>query len=287
IWGSSYLFMKMGLTGMADFQLIAWRFAVAFVLTAILFYKKIRRSNWHTIRDVAVLGGLLFAVFSTLMIGIRTTSATKAGFLVSLTIIFVPLISALVWHQKIGKKNLVSLLIAIVGLYMLTGLGTASGTVTDGDLWCMTSAFFNACYLIAADHLTKKNDSIALGIWQLGFTAALAIVCLLLFEQPQWPEGSHEWAAIFGLGILCSAIGYTMQSVAQKHTTSVHASMIFTLEPVFAALFSGIFSSDFLSGNEWVGASLLLISVILSIRQPKKRKPLSTEKRDMRSVSRV
>ncbi|CAM3164020.1 DMT family transporter [Sporolactobacillus spathodeae] len=266
-WGSSYLFMKMGLSGMNAFHLIAWRFAIAFLLTGIIFSKKLFRSDWQTLRYGALLGALLLGVFSTLMWGIRTTSAAKAGFLVSLTIVFVPLISSVILRKKIGKMIACSLLLAIGGIFLLTFHGLTL-TFSSGDSWCVAAAFFNACYIIAADRFTKRSDTITLGIWQLGFTAAFAAILMLIFEPSQWPEGESSWIAVLGLGILCSAVGYTLQSVAQGHTTSVHAGLIFALEPVFAAGFALLFAGENLSVSGWLGASLILLSVLVSEWHP-------------------
>lgn len=95
-WGSSYLLMKLGLGHMGPFTLIALRFGIAFLLTALLFRKRVVQADWRTIRYGALLGLLLFGLFAFLMFGLRSTSASMAGFLTSATVVFVPLLQTLI-----------------------------------------------------------------------------------------------------------------------------------------------------------------------------------------------
>lgn len=86
-WGSSYIFMKMGLDTLGEFNLIALRFGLAFVLAAILFHKRLRRIDLRTLKYGALLGFLLLGVFTCITFGLKTTTTSNAGFLVALTVI--------------------------------------------------------------------------------------------------------------------------------------------------------------------------------------------------------
>ncbi|GGL46471.1 DMT family transporter [Sporolactobacillus putidus] len=270
-WGSSYLFMKTGLSSMGTFNLIALRFMIAFALTGLLFYHRLLRADAGTLFRSFLLGINLLLVFTFIMFGLRSTSTSHAGFLVSLTVIFVPILSSVFLHQRLKIKFWLGIGIALLGIGLLT-LNRHFG-VSEGDVYCILGALFNAVYILSADRFTKCVDSIALGVWQLGFTGLFAGILSIFLETPKLPQTPEAWISVLGLGILCSAVGYIFQMVAQKFTTSVHAGLIFTLEPVFAAFFAYLFAGENLSARGYIGACLVLLSVVISEMNIKKRRP--------------
>ncbi|WP_100486766.1 DMT family transporter [Sporolactobacillus pectinivorans] len=260
-WGSSYLFMKTGLETLGIFNLTALRFLVAFVITAVLFGRRLRHTDKRTLFYALILGVVLLAVFASIMAGMKTTPASKAGFLVSLTVVFVPLLNSLLFRFKPELKMIVGVALSLIGIGLLTWNGRLAPE--SGDLYCVLGALANAVYIILADRFTKRVNSVALSIWQMGFTGILALLISMIIEVPRIPDTMGSWISVLGLGILCSAAGYMMQTVAQKYTTSTHAGLIFTLEPVFAALFAYIFTGETLSMRGYAGAGLVLISIII------------------------
>lgn len=99
-WGSSYLFMKMGLGTLGEFNLIALRFGLAFVLAALLFRRRLRSIDARALKYGALLGFLLLGVFTCITFGLKTTTTSNAGFLVALTVVFVPMLEVLVFRKK-------------------------------------------------------------------------------------------------------------------------------------------------------------------------------------------
>ena len=103
-WGSSYLFMKMGLQSIQGFNLVALRFSIAFILAGIVFHKRLIHIDFKTIKYGFLLGSILFLAISVVTIGVKSTSVSSAGFLFSLTVVFVPLLLATFFRKK-PKKN--------------------------------------------------------------------------------------------------------------------------------------------------------------------------------------
>lgn len=260
-WGSSYLFMKTGLESLGIYNLIALRFLLAFGITAVLFAGKLRRTDRRTLIYGMILGIVLLGVFVSIMEGMKSTSASKAGFLVSLTVVFVPLLSALFFRNKPELKIIIGAAVSLLGIGLLTWNGRI--TPESGDLYCVLGAFFNALYILLAGRFTKQVNPVTLGIWQMGFTGALALMIAWIVEGPQIPETTGSWISVLGLGIVCSAAGYMLQTIAQKYTTSAHAGLIFTLEPVFAAAFAFIFAGEILSVRGYLGAGLVMASILI------------------------
>jgi drug/metabolite transporter (DMT)-like permease len=261
-WGSSYLFMKMGLESLGEFNLIALRFGFAFLLASAIFFRRLRNSNLQTFKYASLLGFILFVVFIAITFGLKTTSTSNAGFLVSLTVIFVPLISIFVFKRKIESKLIISILLAMTGIALLTI--QLPFKITLGDLLCIATALFYAIHIIVVSFAAQEVDTLNLGILQLGFAALYGLIFSFIFETPSLPDTANAWIAILVLSIFCSALGFIIQIVAQKYTSATRTGLIFSLEPVFAALFGYLFAHEILSINGYIGAFLVLFSVILS-----------------------
>lgn len=105
-WGSSYLFMKLGLGTLGEFNLIALRFGLAFILAGLLFRKRLRSMDARTLKYGALLGFLLLGVFTCITFGLKTTTTSNAGFLVALTVVFVPMLEVLVFRKKSRPADL-------------------------------------------------------------------------------------------------------------------------------------------------------------------------------------
>lgn len=98
----------------------------------------------------------------------------------------------------------------------------------------------------------------------MGFAALFATIGAFIFETPILPHGPTQWGAILGLALICSAYGFVMQSIAQKHTTPESVGFLFSLEPVFTAIFAFIFLHEVIMIQEYVGAVFILAGVFLA-----------------------
>jgi len=262
-WGSSYLFMKLALTSMGEFNLIALRFGLAFVLAGLLFFGKMRRHlNRRMVGYAALLGFLLFGVFACITFGLGTTTMSNAGFLVGLTVIFVPLLS-LVWlRHKPEARLLASVVLALAGIAFLT-VQTPLG-IRLGDGLCILAALVYSVYIIATGWAAKAADALTLGVLQLGFTALFGLVFSMLTEQPHLPDTAAAWGAVLALGIVCSGIGFIVMPIVQQYTSPTHTGLIFALEPVFAVFFGMLFAGETLPLKGYVGAAFLLAGVLIA-----------------------
>lgn len=260
-WGSSYLFMQMGLTDLETFNLIGIRFGIAFIIAALFFHKRILRINRKTLLHSFILGAILFGVFATVTEGVKTTTASQAGFLVSLTVIFVPLLSILL-KNKPETRVFFGAGLAVIGIGLLTL--TDHFHISQGDALCIGTALFYATHIIVTGKLAPQSDAIQLGVYQLGFAALFGLLFSVFSEAPRLPHTPKAWLAVLVLSILCSAIGFVVQTVAQQHTTPTHTGLIFSLEPVFAAIFAFLLNGETLTVRGYIGAALVLLSVLIA-----------------------
>lgn len=275
-WGLSYVFMKMGLESMGAFTIITLRFLIAFFITGTIFYKKFRHLSWSVIRSSIILGSFLFLVFLFVTTGVNYTTATNAGFMVSLTVPFVPVINAIIVRQFPERSVQIGLFVTLLGIFLLTMANANSFSLNYGDILCIFAALSYAIHIIVTERLARKHDPITLGVLQLGVTGGIAFLLAMIFETPSLPNSRQAWIAILGLGILCSAIGFVGQAVAQKYTTATLTSLIFALDPVTAAIFAVIFLQEIFTTKHLLGSALVILGIMLA--QLNKQSLIQTKK---------
>ncbi|MDD2482069.1 MAG: DMT family transporter [Lutispora sp.] len=261
-WGASYMLTKLGLGNLEPFNLTAIRFIIAFILSAAVFHKQVLSADKKTIKYSLILGMLLVGMFISMTFGLQYTTASNAGFLISLSVVLIPIISFFFLKQKIEKKIILSLCLVLIGIALLT-LDTQF-RINVGDLLCILCALFCAVHVIVIGIYTKEVDSIALGILQLGFAGLFCIIISMITEGVKLPNTPISWFSVLMLSIFCTAIGYIVQSTAQQYTSAIHTGLILSLEPVFSAILSYIFLKETLAARGYVGALLMLLSVLIA-----------------------
>jgi len=262
-WGLSYIFMKLGIEGMPPATIVALRCGIAFVVTAIIFHKKTVTVNITVLKYAAISGALLFGIFIMLLYGVKQTSVTSAGFLTSTTVVMVPILQAIL-NRKLPAANVtIGIGIVFIGLVLLTVRGKLTFDV--GAVYCLIAALLYAIHILVSNVFVRKVDALELGIFQLGFAALFATLCAVVFEAPVLPSTMTHWIAILGLALICSAYGFVMQSVAQKYSTPETVGFLFSLEPIFSAVFAYIFLKEILGIASYIGAVLIIIGVFIAI----------------------
>ncbi|KLU54193.1 DMT family transporter [Paenibacillus sp. FSL K6-1122] len=262
IWGSSYLFMKSGLESMQELNLVAFRFGIAFIAAGLLFHRRLFNMDRRTLVAGAIMGTALFAAFVFITYGVQRTTTSQAGFLISLAVIFVPILTTIQHRRMPDKRLTLSILVAVTGLGLLTLQHQLS--LHMGDILCILAALVYAIYIMIAGKFTPKHDPLTLGTVQLGVAAMWGIAATFMLETPRMPDTAESWAAILGLGVLCSGLGYILQTLAQRHASPTRTSLIFSLEPLFAAAFAFTFQGESLTLQGYAGAALMLVGVLIT-----------------------
>ncbi|GAB6513170.1 DMT family transporter [Bacillus cereus group sp. BY8-1LC] len=268
-WGTSYIFMKVLADTVSPFTVVALRFGIAFLIMILMFNRKLISINIKMLSYSAIVGVLLCGIFISLMYGMKTTSASSAGFLTSTTVILVPVLQILITRKLPRKEVIYGVITVSIGLALLTIKDDF--TFALGSLLCLVAALLYGIHIIVTNYFVKKVDAFQLGIFQLGFAFLFAFIGNFIFETPVLPNGVIEWSAILGLAIICSAYGFVIQPIAQKYTTPESTGFLFSLEPVFSAVFAFIFLNENMGGQEYVGALLILSGVLIANTSFKKQ----------------
>lgn len=268
-WGSSYLMMQLGLGDMQPCNLIALRFGIAFLAVFPFFFTRLKTFTRREIGVSALLGVLLCIGFSCLMHGLLLTTASNAAFLEASAVVLVPVFHAGITRKLPERPLILGALVTMTGISFLS-LGSDL-MFHAGDLLCLGSAVCYAFRILITDRASREMNPLHIGAGQLGFASLFALIACFLTETPRLPGTPAAFAAVLGLALLCSAFGLIMQSVAQQFTTAEDTSLIFSLEPVFSAIFAFLFAGELLSPRELFGAGLVLAGVILPQIRPGKR----------------
>ncbi len=261
-WGLSYTFMMMGLEALQTYNIVALRCTIAFIIAGLIFYKKMKNVSSKTLVYATIQGFLLFTVFALSLFALETTTASNAGFILSLTVVLVPIFTSIMERSLPSRAVSIAIVCTMIGVMILTIKDSFAFQV--GDILVAIAAICYAIYLILNSRFTKSVDSIAYGVYQIGFAALFGIILTWLFETPALPSTSNSWIAILGLGVVCTAFCFIAQSVVQQYTSPTHTGLIFSLEPIFAALFASLFIGELITGQLLIGGAFILIGNLVA-----------------------
>ena len=252
IWGTTFVITQNALAHFPASALVLLRFVIAGIL-----FLPFLRTGWRLWTAAFELGALLWLGFATQTIGLRYTTVDRSAFITSMHVIFVPAFAGL-----LGRSS--RPIIWIAAVMALLGVGLLSHDVSPpnlGDCWTLACAVIWAIYITRLETLTAKLPSTAL-------TAAHIWVVIVL--SAGWTYFAHEkigpipWKAVIYLGVAATAATTWFQTVGQKWVSAPQAAVVYTLEPVWAAIFAWIFLAQRLGPRGWEGGGLILSAALLT-----------------------
>jgi drug/metabolite transporter (DMT)-like permease len=268
VWGATFVLVKNALDDISPVLFLALRFSLATVALAIAFRRPLRR-HWHWKQALAgaFAGAFLYAGYLFQTVGLRLTSAPKSAFLTGLASILVPFLGALVYRIKPQSSEVIGVLVATAGLWLMT-LPGAIGTIARGDLLTLVCAFGFAAHIVALSHYSDEMRFEVLSVAQLGAAAVLALACFWWAETPrvEW-RPAVVWTVLIS-GLLSTAAAFTVLAWAMQYTTATRAALIFLLEPVVAWITSYLLVGESLTPRAASGAALILLGILLVELKP-------------------
>lgn len=262
LWGASFLFMKIGLNNLEPFNIIALRFGIAFILLLPIVMIKKQNITPSLLWWSLVIGTLLFGVFTCVLFALKTSSSSNVGFVQSLTVCFVPLFESLIAKRFPDRKIIIGCIIVAIGLAFLTI--RQSFYIGIGNILSIISAIIYTAHIIYTGKAVRKENALLLGVSQLGVAGFLGLIFSLVFEDFHLPHTGVDWVMVLMLAIFCSAIGFVGQSVSQKFVSPAKTGIVFSLEPLFAAVLGSIFLKEQLSALGYVGGFFILFGIIFA-----------------------
>ena len=273
IWGISFVAQREGMEHIGPFTFNMVRSLLGTLsLLPVVFWVKFskpdnrteRRKRYQHInlaRAGIACGFALFTAMSIQQYCMQYVTAGKAGFISALYIIFVPIISVL-QGQKMEKNVVVSVILAIIGLYLLCY--KVGGGFNVYDLVLLVAAFFYGVHILIVNYYSEKVHPVKASCLQFLVVGVLSAVLTMMFETPTVSAIYECRIPLLYAGILTCGVAYTLQIFGQKNTLPVIASIIFSLESVFAVLGGAVILGETMSPKEILGCVFMITAVILS-----------------------
>ena len=275
-WGATFVLVKEGLKNAEPFTFGAYRFLIATICTSILVRTKIFNIKKKEIYGGIVCGLFLCAGYAFQNFGLwendlyLSTTPSKSAFITSISIIMVPILLFLFGIQKVSNKTWFSIIIATIGLYIL--LNPTGEGISMGDIFTFGCAACFAIHIILQDIYVKKNINIIHFFFiQMLSVTVFSGICSLLFETKPTIWSQQLITALLLTGIIATTIAILIMVWAQQVLSPSQTALIFSLEPVFAALFSWILLNEILGLWGWIGGLLIVLAIIWSESKPRKK----------------
>ncbi len=272
IWGLAFVAQSEASSLIGPLCYNGLRMLLGFLVLLPLFLssiKKMKREQKKALlKDGVICGLLLFLASFFQQKGIEFTTAGKAGFITSLYILFVPVISFF-----LGRKSPIRIWLCVisglVGAFLLSF--DTSGRINRGDVLVFISSLLFALHVLFIDKKGKKYSGVELSAVQFLTAGSCALLLSLIFEENTTAAiGSSIVPVLYG-GIGSCGIAYTLQIIGQKYTDATRATLILSLESVFSALGGALLLSETMSVRQITGCSILFLSV-LAAELPEKAK---------------
>ena len=269
IWGGGFIATSGALDSMTPFYIMMIRFVGASVLPLIVCFRKIKELKKEDIRHGMITGTFLFLAFAFQTFGLQYSSPSKNAFLTATNVVFVPYLLWLFLKRKPNRKEVIASVMCILGIALLT-LKKDALLLGAGDVLSIVCAVFFALHIIALERYSAHIDAICMTAMQMLTAGVLSTICALIFEQPPQQLNAGAIGNICYLIFISTLLAYLIQTYAQKFTTANTASLILSMEALFASIFSFLILHEVLSAQMIFGAVLIFASVIYIEYKPKK-----------------
>ena len=266
IWGAAFVAQDVAAEGVPPFAFNGLRMALAAAALVPVVWVKGRKkqtSDSKTLLQGGIACGVMLALGSAFQqLGITMgTGAGKAGFITALYIVLVPL-TGIFFGRRLGRLVWAAVALSAAGLYLLCMKGSLA--VDPGDGMLILCALSYTGHILVVDHFSRRVDCLKMSCIQFAVCALLCLACAAVFEKPTWEGVSANMVSIVYAGVFSGAVGYTLQIIAQRDAEPTVASLIMSLESVFAVLSGWIILGDFLSARELCGCLLMLGGIVLA-----------------------
>ncbi len=287
IWGSSFVAQKSGMDYIEPFTFNGIRMVIGglvlipFIL--LMDRKKARDGAAEPMSDEEkakarkkiIAGGIccglaIFVASSLQQFGVSYTTAGKAGFITTLYVVIVPIISVLL-RKRVRPIMWLCVVLGAVGLYLLC-MTDDSFKLAFGDMLVLLCAVAFAVHIMVVDHFAAKLDGTKLSCIQFLTSGILGLIGMAIFESPDINAILDCWLPILYAGVLSCGLGYTFQVIAQKYAEPTVASLLMSLESVFAVISGAILLHETMSIRELTGCAVIFAAVIISQLPEKKKK---------------
>ena len=279
IWGTAFVFQRMGMESIGPVTFTAARMSLAAAAVGTVSLLRGGRAKKAGARE-AVIGGLCCGVFLCTaslfqQAGIVTTTAGKAGFITALYILLVPVLNLALFKRRCGARVWLAVGLGVVGMYLLCV--TEGLRLTKGDTLVCACALLFSGHILCCDHFARRADPVRIAAIQFIVVALLSWIAAFAVEEPSPAQLREAAVPILYCGLISGGVGYTLQMVAQGMTEPTAASLLMSLESVFAVLAGALLLHERMSRRELLGCAVMFAAILLIQLPVRRRAAKATE----------
>jgi len=277
LWGATFAIIKEALHSASPMVFLSFRFSIALLLLLPFVYRSLIKMKAPSIKDGVILGLIYFIGFASQTIGLNYTTATKSGFITGTFVVFTPFFQMLFEKKAPSKGNVIGIILVAVGLIFLSSKENSlaatfyeiGANFNIGDFFTLICAISYSVYIVYLDIVSKRNDYMPLVFMQIAVTAAGALIFAFIFGVTglQHQHLTFTGQLIFALvytSVIATIITTSLQTRFQKYVTPAKAGIIFSLEPIFAAIAAYYLLFERISDFGLIGCICIFSGLLIS-----------------------
>jgi drug/metabolite transporter (DMT)-like permease len=264
IYGFGNPLTKIAFKSITPFWSLSVRFTIAFIVFMLFFGRRIIGSLKSVEPKVYLPAGICMATaYITCNLALSWTSATNVGFLMSLPVIFAPILALLIYKVKYRLIHIPVQIVVVIGLYLLCFDGEKL-VFGKGEITALITAISIAGALVFGEESLKQLDAVAVSAVQAGITALISLPCALIIENTEIlvHVTIPAWLVVLYLAIFCTNIAYMLQNSALKYISASTVSMLQCTQPILTAIISYLLLREKLSTLGIIGAAIIILCII-------------------------
>jgi drug/metabolite transporter (DMT)-like permease len=266
-WGSTFFLIHDLLDRIPAVDFLAVRFSIAGVLLLVVAPKAVLRLSPQARRQAVVLGGLYGVAQILQTLGLAHTPASVSGFITGMYVVATPLFAAVLLHNRITGLTWAAVLLAFVGLAVLTLDGLSVGY---GEALTFVAAMLYALHIVGLGAWSSARDALGMSILQV---VVVAVICLVA-SAPHGivlPDNGRDWLSVVYMAVFPAALALLGQTWAQAHLSATRTAIVMSMEPVFAAFFAVLFGGESFTVRMVAGGVLVLTAMLIVELGPRRK----------------
>lgn len=262
-WALSTILIKMYIGAVPPYHLLMGRFVIGTLFIFALQPKNVMRIKKQDLKIGIPLGILVFGAYSFGVVCLKHTSASKSGFLVSLSVLFIPLVDTMIKKAAPSRWTIISVGMSMIGMSLISGIN--GGGFNFGDLLAVGSSVVYTAYILALDKYGKYIEDTLLTLIQLGVVAVFSILTVVFFEGFSMAYIKEALLPILIIGVLCTGMVTLCQTRAQKIASPESAGILFLGEPLFTLTMAHFVLNETIVFSGVIGGLLILAALVIAV----------------------
>jgi drug/metabolite transporter (DMT)-like permease len=262
IWGSTFLIVQDSIRFAGPFTFLAIRFGIGALVLAVIFHKRLAQITRAEIITGSIIGLFLFGTYALQTVGLQYISSSKAGFITAMYVPLVAMLSVPLLRQKLTSGSVLGVMLSVVGITFISINSSWQFTFGLGELLTLGCAIAAALHIICISKFAPRVDAMNLALVQTVLTAILSLIAMPIAGEPFVLPPLPIWGSALFLGVAATAFALAVMNRAQQVVSSIQATLIYALEPVWAGML-GFLAGERLSLIAWIGCGCIFLGTII------------------------